>query len=47
MAWAKVFGAALVPGLVRMFWASAAVLAAERSWTFSEIVRERSVKDSR
>lgn len=47
MAWAKVFGADFVPGFVKMFWASVAVFAAERSWTFSVSVRERSTTDSR
>lgn len=48
MAWLKVFGWGLAEGgAVRAAWASAGEVAWERSWTFSLIVRPRSLKDSR
>jgi len=47
MAWLKVFGAGFVAGAaVRAAWASEAEEAVLRSFTLSETVRERSVKDS-
>jgi hypothetical protein len=47
-AWAKVLGCGLATGgAVRAAWASAAVVAVERSWIFSLTLRPRSVMFSR
>lgn len=48
MAWLKVLGWGFAAGgAVRAAWASAGEAACERSWTFSLMVRPRSLKDSR
>lgn len=48
MAWLKVFGWGLAEGgAVKAAWASDGDVALERRWTFSLMVRPRSLNDSR